>query len=165
MKMNRRNFLKLVGATTVAPAAVIGCDPVVALGNTRIVPGYFGPPGTIPHEKLMDCRKLMHENLRAVYSQDPFVTMQRLRKDPCKYQSGQVWWVSSKEPYHEVMLKTAAPGFFRVIDTSTHRFLTQESNKFPQMFNKAELDSFLGFHKMCVWSPDSGMKWLKVNTK
>lgn len=46
--MNRRNFLKLIGIAVAAPVAAIGCDPVVALGK-----------GVIPHEKLLECRKVM----------------------------------------------------------------------------------------------------------
>ena len=41
--MDRRNFLKLVGAAAVAPVVAIGCDPVVAVGGETIKPGLFGP--------------------------------------------------------------------------------------------------------------------------
>lgn len=39
MKMNRRDFLKLAGVAGAALVAVIGCDPVVALGVNADVPG------------------------------------------------------------------------------------------------------------------------------
>lgn len=138
--MDRRGFIKLVGAAAVAPVAAIGCDPVVALGDTTVS---VEKPKGISLEELRDIRKKL---------------------EAMKYHNHQIWEAQYPMCW-EVVLDDIGNGLFNVRNPESSLRLSRGYNKSPFEFDAKGLDRLLGPKAKCTWQPLTRAEWLKKNTK